>query len=93
MLYVALPYGHISSRSACRDGCLKIFQKPLDAKKVLKNCSKGIDITSALTVSRNSEVRRSTWFSSHLTFCIVLMRRGIFKFCAMHAGQDATCAP
>lgn len=40
----------------CRDGCIKIFQKPLDAKKVLKNRSKGIDITSALTTTRNNEV-------------------------------------
>ncbi len=39
-----------------RDGCLKLFQKPLDAKKVLKNRSKGIDITSALTSSRNNQV-------------------------------------
>ena len=35
----------------CRDGCLKIFQKPLDAKKVLKNRSKGIDLRSALTAT------------------------------------------
>ena len=41
----------------CRDGCLKIFQKPLDAKKVLKNRSKGIDLRSALTATSNSEVR------------------------------------
>ena len=39
-----------------RDGCLKLFQKPLDAKKVLKNRSKGIDITSALTSSRSNQV-------------------------------------
>ena len=40
----------------CRDGCVKIFQKPLDAKKVLKNRSKGIDLRSALTATSNSEV-------------------------------------
>lgn len=82
MLHVALQCGHISARMACRDGCLKIFQKPLDAKKVLKNRSKGIDITSALTVSRNSEVRRSTCLSCHLTFCVLLVCHGMFKFCA-----------
>ena len=42
-----------------RDGCLKFFQKPLDAKAVLKNRSKGIDIASALTSSSNNQV--SSW--------------------------------
>jgi hypothetical protein len=40
----------------CRDGCTKIFQKPLDKKKVEKNRANGIEITSALSTSRGSEV-------------------------------------
>lgn len=39
-----------------RDGCLKFFQKPLEAKQLLKNRSKGIDIASALTSSSNNQV-------------------------------------
>ena len=41
---------------ACRDGCAKIFQQPLDAKKAEKNRARGIDIASALTQQRGTEV-------------------------------------
>ena len=40
----------------CRDGCAKIFQQPLDPKKAEKNRARGIDIASALTQQRGSEV-------------------------------------
>ncbi|CAL8467924.1 g7462 [Coccomyxa elongata] len=39
-----------------RDGCTKIFQKPLEWKKLEKNRSRGIDITSALKSSGTNEV-------------------------------------
>ncbi|KAK9909518.1 hypothetical protein WJX75_003467 [Coccomyxa subellipsoidea] len=39
-----------------RDGCNKIFQKPLDWKKVEKNRSKGIEITSALQTTSKNQV-------------------------------------
>jgi hypothetical protein len=42
-----------------RDGCNKIFQKPLDWKKVEKNRSKGIEITSALQTTSKNQVH--TW--------------------------------
>ena len=45
-------------RGACRrDGFAKIFQQPLDAKKEEKNRLRGIDIASALTTGRGTEVR------------------------------------
>lgn len=39
-----------------RDGCAKVFQKPLDLKKSEKNRARGISIASALPTSRNNEV-------------------------------------
>ncbi len=51
---------HLLSVRVClchRDGFAKIFQQPLDAKKAEKNRLRGIDIASALTTARGTEVR------------------------------------
>lgn len=46
----------VRSGACCSDGCTKIFQKPLDHKKLKKNSARGIQITSALRATGGSEV-------------------------------------
>lgn len=70
----------------CRDGCTKVFQKPLDFKKVEKNRSKGIEITSALKTSRKNEVSLEatpcgtlSGFCEHIVCCAVLLTQCMCK--------------